>query len=236
MSKVSSNTIIKIIFTVVTAGALLLNAKSLMGEFQDRVALYRPGFSNQTTYMPQFLEDGRYPDALLRALIRDKEVSVWADFSPYINYPSHGHDHSDDPAIDTFFSNEYYSDNNYGLFFKKYSKTGVVDETLPSPKKVSQAKIGKIRDRQFVFCGNTPDMERYIFLLNEDPEYVNSYFHYSYFYYSCVEEEALRDYFRLYIADEDIENAQSLVAIWDDHENLYVMSRDFYERNMSDYF
>ena len=218
------------------AGAFLLNAKSLAGEFQDRISLYRPGFSNQTSYMTDFMKDARYPDALLRALIRDKKVSVWADFNPYINYPSHGHDHSDDPAIDTFFSADYYIDNNYGLFFRKYSKEGVTDNSLPSPKQVKKAKLKDIRDERFVFCGNTPDMERNIFLLNEDREYVNSYFHYSYYYYSCVKEEYLDKCYRFYIADEDIENADELVAIWDDKENLYVMSRDFYKTNIEGLF
>lgn len=218
------------------AGAFALNAKSLSGEFQDRVALYRPGFSNQTAYMTDFLKDGRYPDALLRALIRDKKVSVWADFSPYINYPSHGHDHSDDPAIDTFFSKEYYVDNNYGLFFRKYSKEGVTDHSLPSPEQVRKVRFKDLRDERFVLCGSTPDMLRNTFLLNEDREYVNSYFHYSYVYYSCVLEEYLENSFRFYLADEDIENADELVAIWDRKENLYVMSREFYEENMAELF
>ncbi|MBO4374612.1 MAG: hypothetical protein J5829_05860 [Lachnospiraceae bacterium] len=235
MSKVSSN-INKIIVIVILAGAFLLNAKSLCGEFQDRITLYRSGFSDQTMYMPDFEKDGRYPDALLRALVRDKTVSVWADFSPYTNYPSHGHDHSDDPAIDTFFSNAYYYDNNYGNFFRKYSKEGITDNNLPSPEEVRKARIGKLMKDSFVFCGNTPDMERYTFLVNEDREYVNTYFHYSYFYYSCVEEEVLDRYFRLFIADEDIENADELVAIWDDRENLYVMSREFYDNNIRQYF
>ncbi len=235
MSKVSSN-VNKIILIAVMAGAFLLNAKSLAGEFQNRVPLYRPGFFNQTSYMTDFMKDARYPDALLRALIRDKKVSVWADFNPYINYPSHGHDHSDDPAIDTFFSSDYYIDNNYGLFFRKYSKTGVTDSTLPSPKQVRKGNMKDIVKEKFVFCGSTPDMERNIFLLNEDREYVNSYFHYSYYYYSCVLEEYLKDHYRLYIADEDIENADELVAIWNDKENLFVMSRDFYEKNLAGRF
>ncbi|MBQ7464620.1 MAG: hypothetical protein IJS86_07145 [Lachnospiraceae bacterium] len=222
----------RILPVIIMAGAFLLNAKSLGGEFQDRISLYRPGFSDQTMYMTEFKEEGRYPDAFLRALVRDKKVAVWADFSPYSNYPSYGHDHSDDPAIDIFFSGDYYYDNNYGNFFRKYAKEGVTDGSLPSPEEVRKAKILKNMKDSFVQVGYTADMERYAFMLNDDPEYVNSYFHYSYYYYTCVGEAAFDTNFRMFIADEDIENAEELVAIWDDRENLYVMSREFYDNNI----
>ena len=134
------------------------------------------------------------------------------------------------------FSFDYYYDNNYGNFFRKYAKEGVADESLPSPEEVRKAKILKNMKDSFVQVGYTADMERYAFMLNDDPEYVNSYFHYSYYYYTCVEESVFDTNFRMFIADEDIENAEELVAIWDDRENLYVMSREFYDRNIAGQF
>lgn len=183
-------------------------------------------------YMPEFLEKGMYPDAFIRGLVRDKKVIIYSDFIPYVNYPSHGRDHTEDVGDgEVFFSGEYYSDNNYGLLFKKYAKEIGIDPSLPSPKEAGKL-IGEGEwERYFTFLGYTGDMLRNSFLVNEDREYVNTYFHYAYFYY-YVDEEAAEKRFRAYLSPEDLSKEDELVAIWDRNENLYLMSRGYYEDNI----
>ncbi len=230
MSKALSK-VNKILLILIAAFAILLNIYSLRAEYGNKVMIYRPGTSNRTMYMEEFMDDGMYPDALLRALVRKKKVEVWSDFIPYVNYPSHGHDHSDDPDIPVFFSYDYYSDNNYGLFFGKYAGEKVVNKALPSPDEVSASDIGDHLG-SFVFTGYTTDLLRNIYSLNEDREYVNTYFHYAHCYYN-LDEDRMKNNYHLYMADERIEDADTLVAIWDSRENLYLMSRDFYEDNIA---
>ncbi len=233
MSKVSLS-VNKILLILCVAFGIFLNIYSLRGEYEKKVLLYKPQVSNQTMYMPEFQKEGMYPDAFLRALVRNKTVEVWSDFIPYTEYPSHGHDHSDDPNIDVFFSYEYYADNNYGLFFKKYAKERLINKDLPSPEMVKMSKIEDHRD-EFVCMGYTTDMLRNSFLVNEDREYVNTYFHYAYKYYD-IDEYRQKNFYRMYVADEEIEKADTIVAIWDAWENLYIMSREYYEDNISDLF
>ncbi len=233
MSKLSSN-VNRMVIILITAFGIFLNFYCLKDEYGNKVRIYKPNADNQTMYMPEFTEEGLYPDALLRALVKNKEVEVWSDFIPYTEYPSHGHDHSDDPKIPVFFSYAYYYDNNYGLFFNKYAKKKVVNSKLPSPDTVEESLIKDHRDK-FVCMGYTTDLLRNTYMVNEDREYVNTYFHYAHTYYG-IDEERIANNYRLYLADEEIEKADRLVAIWDAKENLYLMSREFYENNIADLF
>lgn len=218
----------------VTAAAIFtfliaVNIYSFTAGYTDKVSLYTPGPVNQTMYMPEFLEKGMYPDAFIRALVRDKKVMIYSDFIPYVNYPSHGRDHTEDVGDgEVFFSGEYYSDNNYGLLFKKYAKEIAIDPSIPSPEEAGRMIGDDEQQRYFSFLGYTNDMLRNSFLVNEDREYVNTYFHYAYFYY-YVDEEAAKNRFRAYISPEDLSGEKEIVAIWDRNENLYLMSRGYYE-------
>ena len=227
----AKNIIIISVFVLLIAA----NIYSYMSGFGEQPPMYHPHISNQTMYMPEYLKDGMRPDALLRAIVKKKKVAYWSDFHPYTEYPSHGHDHSDDPNVDVFFSYSYYSDNNYGLFFKKYAGGAEIDDTLPEPGLVTKVMDEKKRDKYFTYIGFTSDMLRNSFLVNEDREYVNSYFHYSYFYYDLDDETMDRNY-HAYLAPKDIAEADDLVAIWDSYENLYLMSRDYYEENIKGLF
>ncbi len=214
---------------------IVVNTGSFFRGYTDKVTLYDPKISNQTMYMPEYLEKGMYPDAFIRALVRDRTVEIRSDFIPYVNYPSHGHDHTEGGDYEVFFSNEYYADNNYGLIFKKYSKDISIDPSLPSPKETGKAIGEDEQEKYFNFLGNTNDMLRNAFLVNEDREYVNTYFHYAYFYYYAGEETRGK-YFRAYISPEQLEEEDALIAIWDDKENLYLMSRDYYNEKVSQLF
>ena len=214
----------------VFAGMIIVNLWSFTKGYTDKIFLYSPEASNQTMYMPEFLEKGMYPDSFIRALVRDKKVEIYSEFNPYVNYPSHGHDHTEDVGEgEVFFSNGYYYDNNYGLFFKKYAREIEINDSLPSPEETGKLLNNENREDHFSFLGYSNDMLRNTFLLNEDREYVNSYFHYAYYYY-YVGEDGAENCFRAYISPEDLSKADTLVAIWDEKENLYLMSRDYYSR------
>ena len=209
---------------------IAVNLFSFTKGYTDKIFLYTPKASNQTMYMPEFMEKGMYPDAFLRALVRDKNVEIPAGFNPYANYPSHGHDHTEDVGDgDTFFSTDYYYDNNYGLFFKKYAKSIEINEALPSPKETGELTDEKKMKDRFTFLGYTIDMLRNTFLLNEDREFVNSYFHYTTYYY-YIDEGLADSYFRAYLSPEDLTKTDTLIAIWDEKENLYLMSKEYFEK------
>ncbi len=212
------------VFALMTA----VNLWSFTKGYTDKIFLYSPEASNQTMYMPEFMEKGMYPDAFIRALVWDKTVEIPAEFNPYANYPSHGHDHTEDVGDgDTFFSTEYYYENNYGLFFKKYAKSIEINEDLPSVKETGELIDEEKREDCFTFLGYTNDMLRNTFLLNEDREYVNSYFHYTTYYY-YIDKDLADAYFRAYLSPEDLTKTDTLIAIWDEKENLYLMSKEYF--------
>lgn len=219
--------------TIVAAAVFIfliaVNLYSFTKGYTDKVSLYTPKASNQTMYMPEFFETGMYPDAFIRALVRDKKVYIYADFNPYVNYPSHGHDHSEDVGEgEVFFSYDYYYDNNYGLLLKKYAKETEADNSLPEPEEVARIIGPDEKKEYFTFLGYAGDMLRNAFLVNEDREYVNSYFHYAHTYY-YTDEDTAEVSFKAYISPEDLSAEDELVAIWDSRENLYLMSRRYYE-------
>lgn len=175
---------------------------------------------NQHMYQETDRADCIFGEAYLRELIRDKKVlvpyavSVLFDYVPIENEDERG----------AGFKPNYYWDNNYTRYFQEYALDCETDESLPKRLEVPEFIEGKVSD--FQDYGITNDLLRYTFLLNREHAKETKYFWYSWYYYSFAEEE--NRYPHMYLIPEDCEAADTLVAIWDRDENIYIMSMEKY--------
>ena len=88
--------------------------------------------------------------------------------------------------------------------------------------------------KEFNDLGIANDMLRYTFLLNKEHSKETKYFWYSWYYYSFAQEES---YFpHVYVKIDEVADADELVAIWDEGENLYVTTRNDYEKSLKGVF
>lgn len=173
-------------------------------------------------YHEAFLGEGRYPDLFLRLLIRDREVAVAREIRSYENYPSFGRDEEDGNPFDA----RYFRENNYTRYFREYAASVVVDESLPAGEEAGGAVAPALE--QFTDFGIANDLLRYSFACNRENIQQARAFWYYWFYHSFAEEnpKAPGSFPRVFIACEDLEEAKSLVAVWDENENLYLMSKE----------
>ena len=108
----------------------------------------------------------------------------------------------------------------------------MTDATLPMNEAVGE--VMEARRNDFNDLGIANDMLRYTFLLNKEHSKETKYFWYSWYYYSFAREES---YFpHVYVMMDEVVDADELVAIWDEGENLYVMTGDYYENSLKGVF
>ncbi len=197
---------------------ILINCFSLVKEFPQKVPLYRFDLSNQTMYLPEYLEDGRHPDAFLREFVRDKKVKFYTEFRTYESYRFGGEPEYTENKF------QYYIDNNYGYFFREFSGDYEIDPGVPRPYTVTHSENTETWKNSFTYLGPSNDMLRYSFAANDDHDmdrilyYKNNYFHYAWNYMGSYERRA-------YISLDD-PDAETWIACWDLGENLYLMSED----------
>ncbi len=174
-----------------------------------------PAFYNEA-----FLEEGRYPDLFIRLLIRDKEVVLAREIRPYDSYPSFGRDEEDGNPFDS----AYFRDNNYARYFREYAASVELDRSLPAGEEVKEALSSAMES--FTDLGIANDMLRYSFPLNREKIQQARAFWYYWYYHSFAEEnpDDPASFPRVFMATEGIEEAERLIALWDEYENLYVMS------------
>ena len=206
-----------------------LNLITFRTECADKFRLYRFGLSNQTLYHPEFLEDGRYPDVLIREVIRDKKACFNADFRPYWTYAANI------PPDQAVVNQEYFMDNSK-YFFREYAGEYEIDPSLPRPEQVREAGLKDMAGKYFTELGSVNDMLRYVFAANDDRDdnwsdyYKTSYFMYMWYYHY------LKSGIMGYAALDDLSGADEVVAVWDKGENLFLMSRDYYRDHLEELF
>lgn len=174
----------------------------------------------QTLYAPENLQEGTYPDSFLRLLVRGKKVTVPYEIKDYGMYSKNRNSEDGEK-----FPARYFKESNYARFFKAYAKETLVDSTL------SENAIAEYQE-DFTWIGYGSDMLRYTFLLNTDGVQQSTYFWYSWYYYSFYGEASGHDIV-IYVNLEDIAESDDLVAIWTKEEDLYLMTRDYYEREIA---
>ncbi len=204
---------------------LLLAGANALFSFRDLPRLVPMTQSvNQLPYQQGYPEEGAYPGALLPLMVSGKTVYAKNDIQHY------EFDMSDPIAPwELVLPKIYYGLNSRNLLSVMGADI-VPDDTL---NKV--LITDEVRDR-CTDLGFSNDLFRYSCAANDIPEEYGNYFHYYYFYsvnsdpmhiyYGCSDPRQLTP-----AGDED------LVAIWQKKtngfgEDLYLFSRDFYDREV----
>ena len=227
MQRTSSKS--KIITIVIICAVLVaLNMAVYFREFTRHITLrgYLPGW--QLLYEPDYAIEGIAQDTLIRDIIRDRTVLVPREERPYSEYPYYGHRYKEG----NLFSFEYYTENNYLRYFREYAGAVIVDEILPDVYDISRR--GGTREG-FTNLGQGYDMLRYSFLANHHVEEVNDCFYYT-FQYTVDPYYQHEDMLNINVAAEGLDEADTLVALWDDGENLYLMSESYYREHGGEVF
>lgn len=216
------------IFLIAVILLSLLNIYGYRTHFKDHLTLRDYTVSEQLLYNPAFEDEQYAPDALIRELVRGKKVVVPRDLTPYCEYPSYGHMHEEGNP----FSCEYFWENNFTKYFMEYSAAVTVDTALPDLYELEAKPLSPEIMRDQTRLGPANDMMRYIHVADHTDEETSNQFYYTYFYtvnpYHPKEEALTINICTDHIAEDD-----TLVALWDTGENLYLMSRTYYDENVA---
>lgn len=215
------------------AGLICLNILVYFRDFEKDLPLRSYPVSEQLLYGSSFAEEGYAPDALIREIIRDREVVLPASPTPYEDYPSYGHLYADDDSYR--FPADYFMANNYIYYFMEFSGSTSVDTDLPDRKRLKKEPLPEEVKAGFMPLGRGHDLLRYSFLGNYRDEVCNSQFYYTYWYNQSgyYDEE---DRININIAPDGITDEGRLVALWDQKDNLYLMSEGYYDRNIKELY
>ncbi len=198
---------------------MLYNIRSLPNIFP----LYRAG--TQSRYMADFMEQGEYVDSLLQLLVKDREVLVHDTGDDYC-HPVYEYYEEGDPQVKYAVAHDpkYYYGRDYVRFLETFAGSVGVDDTLASKEDFDFSVFRESQDMTKI--GYSNDMERYVFLLNKDEIEQASYFWYDFVY----RETAQTMY--VYMENGLSSECTTLVALWDTENNLYIMSREYYEEEV----
>lgn len=219
--------------TVIIAAALFLlaawNIYVYKTDFEEHLPLTDYSAKEQLLYNPSFEETGYGADALIRELARGREVIVPRALTPYCEYASYGHMHDEGNP----FSRSYFTENNYTKYFSEYASSVTVDTTLPDLYEVNDAPIPEETLRDFTYLGPGNDMMRYAHMGDHTDEEVSNQFYYTYIYTVDVyhpDNDTADGELGIYVCTEGLDDrGESLVALWDTGENLYLMGKTYYE-------
>ncbi len=184
------------------------------------VPFYRP--FNQTFYQTDFLKQGEYPDSFLTLLFKNRIVYTKDDRMTIDESVAEGKN----------WLYAYYHNENAINFMELSGATVIPDTALNDTMVDGEGK------KDFQDLGYANDMFRYSFLCNDFFEELGNYFTY-YWYYSDYLPEI-----HVYLNTTDTQkygnifNADELVVLWDgspenEAENLYIMTKAYYEGEVS---
>ncbi len=210
-------------------GIILIAANILCysREFQREIKLRDYTAAEQLLYHPDFTEEGYAPDALIREIVRGKTVLVPRDVKQYSEYGSYGDMHDEGNP----FSISYFSENNYTKYFSEYADEISVDRSLPDLYELEIKPLPDSVSGQFTDLGRGHEMMRYAFLGDHTDEEVTNQFFYTY-YYTTDDYYQRPDALNIYVCTDRIAEDPVLAAVWDTNENLFLMSRAFYDEQL----
>jgi len=209
-------------FSAIFAVAMiLLNCLFNIRSLPNIYPLYKS--STQTRYMADFMKEQLYPDAFLQLLVKDKNVILHdsGDEYEHMAYP-----YTDETTGETKYAisydPRYYYGRDYYRYFSQFSEDIIIDDSVPVKDEVQKLNLAE----RMTCLGYVNDMQRYVFLLNEDQIEQASYFWYDYVYRN--------DSAPMYIyLENDIKfDCSDVVALWDAQNNLYIMSKEYYEKEV----
>lgn len=175
-------------------------------------------FTPGAFYTMDFLEEGLYADSFLRMLADGRQVKVHDEGKPYEHPVFRYQNDSGEWETSVGYDDDYYGGRDYVRFFRTYAAEVSVEETL-----LPVASLGEERlSQDFVCLGMANDMMRYLFAVNDDGLEHSGSFWYDYYYSHD------RELFYIYVNPQKIDGDAALVALWDEADNLYVMSEAYY--------
>ena len=228
----------------IIAALAVINLIYSVNHVADDQKFYR--YSSQAMYHEDFYEDGRYPDLFLRALIRDKKVILPRELKTYDMYSTYGRDEEDGNPFDK----NYLIENDYIRYFETYARETETDTSLYQMDEAEEVFAGKERSssysrksditgdktplitEDFTSLGIANDLLRYSFPLNHEEVQQARGFWYYWYYHHFADKEPDRpeSYPEIIVCMDGLSEADSLVAVWDENENLYLMSKERYSR------
>lgn len=179
----------------------------------------------QTIYQEDDYANQYYPDHFLRLLLKEYTVKTPYEIKNVEEYMTPKWEEQGGE----FFNAKYYKETNYVRFMCAYAKECLTDADLPGMQETDPL-VDLFSD--FSFIGKANDMLRYVFLLNEDGVQESAYFWYSWYYYSFFVGEEAEESFNIYIRLENLEEDDTIVALWDSMQNLYLMTESYYENEV----
>ena len=200
-------------------GAVLLSA------FQTSrtAALMLPFYhaKEQTFYQSDFAKEGLYPDAILQLLVKDRTVYTKDDLDDYLR--EHGMMGNDTSWFDDgkYWMYQHYHQKNTSEFLR------AAGAEIKAEDRFNDAVITEEQLNDFEVIGYSNDLYRYLFPLSElNDEWSNSFFYY--WYYSTFIGTK-----NVYMNPDGMDTARELVVLWDEDETLYVMTLDYYDREVA---
>lgn len=211
----------QVLLFIIFGAAAVLNLIYSVMHISDEQKFYR--YLAQAMYHEDFYGDGRYPDLFLRSLIRDKKVILPRDIKTYDMYSTYGRDEEDGNPFDK----NYLIENDYIRYFEAFARETETDTSLLQMDEVT----GRYSEEDgFESLGIANDMLRYSFPLNHEEVQQARGFWYYWYYHHFADKEPDRpeSYPGIFICGEGVSEAETLIALWDENENLYLMTREKY--------
>ena len=213
------------------AAALLLSVLNIYcyrAHFSEHLQLRSYSAKEQLLYNPSFEAEGYAPDALIREAVRGRKVTVPRGLTPYSEYSSYGHMHDEGNP----FSAKYFWENNYTKYFMEYASSVAVDEALPDLYELNDKPLDEAVVSDFTLLGPGNDMMRYVFAADHTDEEISNQFFYTW-YYTVEPYHSTEESLQIRLCTEGITEDDELVALWDKGENLYLMSRTYYDKRIA---
>ncbi len=212
---------IKILLCIMAFGVIAINCLFNIRSLPNMFPLYHS--TSQTRYLSEFAKEDLYPDTLLQLLVKDKEIVVHDSGD---KYKHHVWEYYTEGNPDVQYADEpdrkYYLGRDYYRYFTQFAKDITIDESIPTKESVSEMAL----QEKMTCIGYANDMLRYVFMLNDDAKMGVK--HTSYFWYDYIYRITSEPMY-IYIENELSNDCSKLVALWDEQNNLYIMSEQYYE-------
>lgn len=167
--------------------------------------------TNQMFYQSDFAKEGVYPDSILPHLMKDKIV-----YMPMVMQWR--------PFTESFENGECWENGSIQCMNMEniFSSCGAEVNLTGDFSLINEAQKAYFED---LGCFN--DALRYSFFYNDlDNKYGNSFYYY--WYYGTTKKP-----FELFVCPKGLDESDELVVLADTNFNMYIISKDYYEQEVS---